>query len=264
MKASFNTLEETAKYIVDSLDFTPKSLDDAFSIVFYKTNKIVFDTYSLTIHECQLEMVDRKKLFLEIRNCYVAQKEREKERMERSFLIPFLMNKGLINAIVEKQERPDFILNWDDKKIGVEITEFKARDIAIQDKIIKNVNGKLLSKEEIINVAKKTSSRRYDIFDYESIEGHAAISSMFDVMEHKEEFVITLESKISKYDSMVENFDEFYIIAKASGIEITSSSDIYDVLLELKIKPKNHMILYVEYEDNSGPKVYECDLKDFV
>ena len=87
---------------------------------------------------------------------------------------------------------------------------------------------------------------------------------MFDVMEHKEEFVITLESKISKYDSMVENFDEFYIIAKASGIEITSSSDIYDVLSELKIKPKNHMILYVEYEDNSGPKVYECDLKDFV
>ncbi len=263
MSIIFDTLEDTAKYIVDSLDFTPETLNKAFSTVFYKDKKIVFDTYSLSIHENELDYEDRRKLFIEINNYYVYFKEREKERFERSCLVSFLIDKDLLNAVVRKQVRPDFELISNDKLIGVEITELKAKDIAIQNKIIRNASGKNLTKEELIDIGKKTSATKYNIFNYDSVNGHASIGSMFDVNEHKDEFVSTLESKILKYDKMVERYDEFYIIAKSSEIEITSEMDALDVLRRLDKKPKSKMYLYLEYEDNRGySKVYECDLNN--
>ena len=257
----FNTLDEVAQHMVNEFGFMFDTLNEAKCTVYYMDKKIIFDRFTFNIYEHQLSNEEKNKLIKKVKQIYIPKKEIEKERLERVILNKYLMINNYEYALIKKCVNPDFIVEMNNRKIGIEITSFKAEDIAIQDKIINKASGKALTTNELINIAKDVSITKYKQFDYSTYNGHAIISAnLFDVNLHKEEFVKTIEKKIKKYDEVSLLFDEFIILVIAPDFEVTDEYDINDILSRISLKPKNKIKLCIIYFPDNIQKLYEVYL----
>lgn len=124
-------------------------LEDAYVDIHFDNKILKLNTYTLKFTSVNVER-DELKLW-NTRLSYELKKNRNLEKEVKEFRILFdALNKMKIkNGYIKKNERPDFVLEINDKKIGIETTKIYSGNDWVPEKIYDDIKTYNMRKEDV-------------------------------------------------------------------------------------------------------------------
>lgn len=201
---------------------------------------ITIDRITLFIYGSNLEWNDLNYVRGSLYERYtgVCTREEGKKWHEYYSLLRFLLVKqSLLPFDIKKEERPDFVLTHEKKKIGIEVTEFTTKKDSILRRICESVclAAKTESPKtecELRKIARQKYGGAADEYIYRTITGVLAVSRKVYRMDiginHYAKLVV---NKYRKYRSQIARYDEFIILCDARNcLEVTEKRDSQKVV----------------------------------
>ena len=256
------TLPEFAEYIVRSQSFNFDSFEDARlalnAIIDGKTHIYEYDRLSFCIYSHDFLQHDYRilgKLLEKWREN--VDKESIKTREEYAALFHYAkLASTYQHCKIIKTARPDFTLEIDNKRVGIEVTRLIAEEYTVLHKIAKEREQAIESADLLKRIAIGEHGEKAKKYNYYQLKHGVAVGlALVDVNERKAVYAKKIDHNISLYIEKLEAFDDFLILCDAQhGIEITSKSDAQDVLSQVLdvsgTRPITVLILYVNSSDN--------------
>ncbi len=257
---TFNTTNDAGKYVAENIDFSPRLFSEMIKKININDYYMKYDSSNGLIVEHNLPEKEFEVFCKSFKKYIKKGEEFIKERIERVSLYHFLIAAKISDCFIEKTKRPDFIINLDNKIIGVEVTKLTTKKDEIMSKISNLVSGKKLTPIEMKNEAKRKFKYDYNKYEYYSYEGHSAISSgLSDTRFYLEKYVEIIDNKILKYERDANRFDKLLILCdgiESAGISseeqckrlIFKSEDSYkgDLFISVLYMNSDHQLLLYE------------------
>ena len=239
------TIHRLFEMIIKEHAFTYTTLDNAKKTISVNDKYYCFDAFSLCYYNHNLNNDEFNKLKKLLTGFYDSEgnKEKQKERNERAVLFHYLNckeNQTYKEMIIEKRERPDFVL-FGNNNVGIEVVELTTPKDKILERIAMDSFGRGMSYEQIVKAAKKHGAKSNDYYYYD-LDGNAAISlGLCDIKQKQRHFAGQINGKYLKYGKMLKEFDEFIILCDVQkDIAVSSKDDTNSIIEYLKLE--NHSL----------------------
>jgi len=263
------TLSEFAEYIVCSQSFNFDSFEDArltlIAVIDEKKHIYEYDRLSLCKYSHDFSQHDYRilgKLLEKWREN--VDKESIKTREEYAALFHYAkLASTYQHCKIIKTARPDFTLEIDNKRVGIEVTRLIAEEYTVLHKIAKEREQAIESADLLKRIAIGEHGEKAKKYNYYQLKHGVAVGlALVDVNERKAVYAKKIDHKISLYIDKLEAFDDFLILCDADGIEITSNFDAQDVLSQvLDISGTRPITVLILYVDTLGE--LSCESKTF-
>lgn len=227
------------------------NIEDAYINIHFDESVIKLNTFTLKFTSNNL-----KKEELQMWNSrlnYEIKKDRELEKEIKEFRILFeALNKLRIKkGYIEKSERPDFVLEINNKKIGIEITRIYSGNDWIPEKVYEDIKTYNLGKKEVegyIEYRKYTNK----IVTYK-IKENLVIKPKENIL-NKEEIKVKLKNKLlEKVRKMFDEYKNYDVNIVLANIV---SKEYFEDLENLENFNKELLFYMNHMEVNTNEKEY--------
>ena len=240
---SESDLKSLAEQLKQSFSFQHKTIAEAKKAINAGIYTYVFDATTLYRYESNLNSTENGILDELLNPFYQklrdTKREAYKELNERRTLLWFLLSSPdhYQNSIIEKTERPDFILTGE-KRVGVEVTELTTqydKDVqALSSQIIEN---NIHSEEKVLEHIQRYHKTIADRVAYKNIVGTSEIyTDCYCLDSNRIHYSEEIKKKHGKYKNEIGEYDEFIILcdaASGSGLEISEEAEVKEVIKHL-------------------------------
>lgn len=262
---NMNWIEKFAIEIFKSYSFDINFFHEARTKVeMYIENEIKyieFDKTCFGIYKSNLSQEEKKQIF-KIVSMLWKDKNSEiiKERNERFTLFNYmLINFELQKYKIKKESRPDFVLEDENQKIGIEVTRLTNEQFEVA-KVILAEASENISLEQFRKVAIKRHGKKAQDYRYHKINEKFAISSGgYSCDEMIKEYVNEINKKYKKYKDDLGKYDKFIILCDATApIELTEEQEIDNMINQLPFETfdKAFYISVLYSGENKGLKEF--------
>lgn len=254
-------LSQIINEIIRSQSFEYDSFVTAKSTIQVNDYYMEYDRQTLLVYRHNFEKDDYKIFSKYIRDYFFSKKishDGFQLRRELVELYYYLDCIDCVNKVTyKKQTHPDFILNYENRKVGIEITELCTQDDNVVNSIMRDISGKNMSEDEIKSLINTRYKHFANVIDVLELMGTNVVSgSVKNITSIKKDFANNIYKKYDKYKNMTGNFDDFIVLCDARfGIEITSKNDVLDIYDELKQYDMKNFCIDVMYIDNDDNKI---------
>lgn len=227
-------LTQLLEEVVSLHSFSYSTLAEAKKTVRVGDIEYCFDALSLCLYHSNLQPHLYSEFKRMLSHFYKRKDDREiqKERDERTTLFQYLTTGSCPyrDYRINKETRPDFVLEGKGQRIGIEVVELTTPYDQVLFSILKEHYGQGKTVSEIKAAAEQRHGRKAQNYDYRDIGGSVCIGSdLFSTREKQKHFAYQLYEKFKKYQTEIPSFDKFIVLGDAvRGLDI-SISDEYDV-----------------------------------
>lgn len=246
-----NVMNHLVRFIIENIDFNYSSFNEAKYTCFLNTDKtlqICFDRLSGFVYFCDFAEDDcnciNNQIFTEYSlYCQGDRKHRNYPmiRYEYSVLLNYcLIHPELLDWAIQKKERPDFVLANQDRKIGIEVTQFTLDVSSIVAKISRKFFGQNKRIDEIKEYASEHHKSYEGKLNFYEEDGVNAISiPIVDTIEVKHGYADQIIKKYEKYCDQMNHYHEFIVLCDArSAMCVKNKEDIEEIVGMTKEKCK--------------------------
>lgn len=215
-------LNELTRQIISQHSFQFNSFSKAKKTISISSSipiEYTFDCLSLYAHSHNLDDDSASRLNNKLYSLFIKHHTREeiKTRFEYGTLFHFALRcPEYMNMQITKTERPDFVLINDNKRIGLEVTQFTTKEYSVFISITRENFGKGKSSSEIREHAYTRHGEKSEAYEYSDHNGMASIEiPLYDTSSDREAYESIVIQKIDAYQNIFLSFNEFIILCDA-------------------------------------------------
>lgn len=247
-------ISEAVNYILKSYNKEYKNLEEAKLEIDICGYKYCYDAMSLGQYYSSLPIQLSNDLYRDLKLKLKLNNDQKKERNERyAIMMLSLFKEHLKHFTIDKLTCPDFVLENEKMKIGVEVTELCMESVKIIGKIVDESFGKKMPVEVLKDNAIRKHGKKAESYIYSSfLEYNCVGTNTYDIFEYKKKFAENIITKFKKYEKEAVKYDDMIILCAHYENIITDRKDAIEVLNFIDYFPINKMTVIIIYKNNNN------------
>lgn len=183
------------------------NIEDAYKKIHFDNKVLTLNTFTLRFRKGNTTKEETRKWNITVNNEIKKNRNLQKEIREYNSLFKLFSKLKIKSGYVTKSEMPDFRLERNNKKIGIEITKIYVGNDWVAEKLNEDIQAYKFRRNEIDGyIEYKKYKNKIRTFN---IRGGLVIAPMYDEVS-MDEYIIEIKNKLfEKIRKLIDDYDKF-------------------------------------------------------